>query len=262
MSDLPTPSRELGQHFLIDHNIVRVIGRLADVQDEDVVLEIGPGQGVLTDYLAEHAGVVHAVELDRRLAPHLEERFGSAPNVHIHFGDALDLDPAELDPAPTKLVANLPYNVATPIVVESLERLPTVTFWCVMVQREVADRFFAEPGTKAYGAVSVLIQLAAERTGTHPVSREVFRPRPNVDSALVAFRRRETEPPIPWGELKAVVEAAFAHRRKRLPNSLELAGLADRARAEAALGVIDHLPTTRAEELSPPEFVELAAALR
>ena len=261
MSDLPTPSRELGQHFLIDDNIVRVTGRLADVRGEDVVLEIGPGQGVLTAYLAEHAGVVHAVELDRRLAPHLERRFGGTPNVHIHFADALHLDPAQLDPAPTKLVANLPYNVATPIVVESLDRLPTVTFWCVMVQREVADRFFAEPGTKAYGAVSVLIQLAAERTGTHAVSREVFRPRPNVDSALVAFRRRETPPPIPWHELKAVVEAAFAHRRKRLPNSLELAELADRADAEQALAIIGRRPTTRAEELSPPEFVELAAAL-
>ena len=172
------------------------------------------------------------------------------------------MDAAELEPAPTKLVANLPYNVATPIVVESLERLPTVGFWCVMVQREVADRFFAEPRTKAYGAVSVLIQLAAMRTGTHPVSREVFRPRPNVDSALVAFRRRETPPPIVWDELKAVVEAAFAHRRKRLPNSLELAGLADRRKAEGALAALGRAATTRAEELAPPEFVELAAALR
>ena len=262
MTDLPTPSKELGQHFLIDENIVRVIGRLADIRGDDVVLEIGPGQGVLTAYLAEHAGVVHAVELDRRLGPHLEERFGQARNVRLHFADALTLDPAELDPAPTKLVANLPYNVATPIVVESLDRLPSVSSWCVMVQREVADRFFAEPGTKAYGAVSVLIQLAAERTGAHPVSREVFRPRPNVDSALVAFRRRETPPPFPWAELKAVVEAAFAHRRKRLPNSVELAGLADRGNAEAALAAIGRPPTTRAEELSPPEFVELAAALR
>jgi 16S rRNA (adenine1518-N6/adenine1519-N6)-dimethyltransferase len=159
-------------------------------------------------------------------------------------------------------VANLPYNVATPLVVESLDRLPSVTFWCVMVQREVADRFFALPGTKAYGAVSVLIQLAAERTGSHSVSREVFRPRPNVDSALVAFRRREVPPQIPWPELKRVVEAAFAHRRKRLPNSLELTGLADRERGEAALEVLGRLPTTRAEELSPPEFVELATALR
>jgi 16S rRNA (adenine1518-N6/adenine1519-N6)-dimethyltransferase len=262
VSELPAPSKELGQHFLIDENIVRVIGRLADVRGDDVVLEIGPGQGVLTAYLAEHAGVVHAVELDTRLGPHLAERFGEAGNVRLHFADALKLDLAELDPAPTKLVANLPYNVATPIVVESLDRLPSVTSWCVMVQREVADRFFAEPGTKAYGAVSVLIQLATERTGAHPVSREVFRPRPNVDSTLVAFRRRETGPPIPPGELKAVVEAAFAHRRKRLPNSLELAGHSDRARAEAALAAIGRPPTARAEELSPPEFVELAAALR
>jgi 16S rRNA (adenine1518-N6/adenine1519-N6)-dimethyltransferase len=262
VSELPSPSKELGQHFLIDDNIVRVIGRMADVGGEDVVLEIGPGQGVLTAYLAEHAGVVHAVELDHRLEPHLRDRFSSADNVRLHFGDALRLDAAKLEPPPTKLVANLPYNVATPIVVESLQRLPTVGLWCVMVQREVADRFFAEPRTKAYGAVSVLIQLAAVRRGTHPVSREVFRPRPNVDSALVAFRRRETPPPIVWDELKAVVEAAFAHRRKRLPNSLELAGLADRRRAEEALAVLGRPATTRAEELSPPEFLELAAALR
>ncbi|HKX47875.1 MAG TPA: rRNA adenine dimethyltransferase family protein, partial [Gaiellaceae bacterium] len=124
MSDLPSPSKELGQHFLTDENIVRVIGRLADVREGDVVLEIGPGQGVLTAYLAEHAGVVHAVELDHRLAPHLRDRFSGADNVRLHFRDALRLDPAELEPAPNKLVANLPYNVATPIVVESLERLP------------------------------------------------------------------------------------------------------------------------------------------
>jgi 16S rRNA (adenine1518-N6/adenine1519-N6)-dimethyltransferase len=262
VSDLPAPSKELGQHFLVDENIVRVIGRLADLGGDDVVLEIGPGQGVLTAFLAAQAGFVHAVELDRRLEPHLEERFGAAGNVRLHFADALRLDPSELDPPPTKLVANLPYNVATPIVVESLERLPSVTFWCVMVQREVAERFFAEPGTKAYGAVSVLLQLATERTGSHPVSREVFRPRPNVDSALLAFRRREAAPAVPWNELKQVVEAAFAHRRKRLPNSLELAGLADRPAAEAALAAIGRPPTTRAEELAPPEFVELARALR
>jgi 16S rRNA (adenine1518-N6/adenine1519-N6)-dimethyltransferase len=262
MSRLPAPSKELGQHFLVDDNIVRVIGRLADLRPDDVVLEIGPGQGVLTAFLAEHAGLVHAVELDRRLEQHLAQRFGDAGNVRLHFADAVELDPAILDPPPSKLVANLPYNVATPLVVESLDRLPSVTFWCVMVQREVADRFFALPGTKAYGAVSVLIQLAAVRTGTHPVSREVFRPRPNVDSALVAFRRHEAPPQIPWPELKRVVEAAFSHRRKRLPNSLELTGLADRDRGEAALEALGRPPTTRAEELSPPEFVELATALR
>jgi 16S rRNA (adenine1518-N6/adenine1519-N6)-dimethyltransferase len=262
MSRLPTPSKELGQHFLVDENILRVIERLAEIQPDEVVLEIGPGQGVLTAFLAERAGLVHAVELDRRLQPHLEERFGAADKVQLHFADALRLDPGVLEPPPSKLVANLPYNVATPIVVESLDGLPSVTFWCVMVQREVADRFFAQPGTKAYGAVSVLIQLAAERTGSHAVSREVFRPRPNVDSALLAFRRRDDQPPVPWLELKRVVEGAFAHRRKRLPNSLELTGLADRERVEAALAKLGRPPTTRAEELTPPDFVELTTGLR
>src|SRR5438034_1284847 len=143
-----------------------------------------------------------------------------------------------------RLVANLPYNIATPLVVESLDRAPSVDAWCVMVQREVADRFFATPGTKAYGAVSVLVQLVAERTGFHAVSREVFRPRPNVDSALVAFRRAEPGIPAP---VKRVVEAAFAHRRKTLANSLALAGLTSREAAAAALDSIDRDPSTRAE---------------
>jgi 16S rRNA (adenine1518-N6/adenine1519-N6)-dimethyltransferase len=259
---LPAPSKELGQHFLVDENILRVIGRLAGVGRDDVVLEIGPGQGALTAFLAERVRLVHAVELDRRLEPHLAERFANETNVRLHFADALSLDPGTLEPLPTKLVANLPYNVATPIVVESLERLPSVRSWCVMVQREVADRFFAEPATKPYGAVSVLVQLATQRTGRHPVSREVFRPRPNVDSALVAFDRRDAPPPVDWPELKRVVEAAFAHRRKRLPNSLELAGVADRARAGAALAELGRPPTTRAEELPPPDFVRLTEALR
>jgi 16S rRNA (adenine1518-N6/adenine1519-N6)-dimethyltransferase len=129
-----------------------------------------------------------------------------------------------------------------------------------MVQREVADRLFAEPSTKAYGAVSVLVQLAATRTGFHPVSRTVFRPRPGVDSALVAFRR--TRLPTDFRRVKDVVEAAFAHRRKRLANSLELSGLASRGRAEKALAHIDKPPTARAEELRPAEFLALAEALR
>lgn len=259
---LPSPSKQLGQHFLVDDNILGVIGRLADLHPEDVVLEIGPGPGGLTTYLADHVAHVHAVELDRRLQPYLEERFDERANVDLRFRDAVSLDPAELDPPPTKLVANLPYNVATPIVVESLDRFPTLELWCVMVQREVAERFFAEPRTKAYGAVSVLVQLAAERSGFHPVSRSVFRPQPNVDSALVAFRRRSSPPPIAWPELKRVVEAAFAHRRKRLPNSVELAGLTNRRRAEEALERLGRGTATRAEELEPEEFVRLAAALR
>jgi 16S rRNA (adenine1518-N6/adenine1519-N6)-dimethyltransferase len=258
---LPSPSKELGQHFLVDDNILGVIGRLAELKRADVVLEIGPGPGRLTAFLGDRVAEVHAVELDRRLEPHLRDRFKGRPNVHLRFADALALEPAELDPAPTKLVSNLPYNIATPVVVESLDRFPSIGLWCVMVQREVADRFFAAPRTKAYGAVSVLVQLAAERTGAHPVSRTVFRPPPNVDSALVAFRRRSDPPPIPWPRLKRVVEAAFAHRRKRLPNSLELAGVADRDQAAAALGELDRTPSARAEELAPEEFVRLALVL-
>jgi 16S rRNA (adenine1518-N6/adenine1519-N6)-dimethyltransferase len=249
------PKKELGQHFLADENILGVIGRLAELEPGDVVLEIGPGLGVLTRYLAEQVALVHAVEIDRSLEPHLAD----IPNLRLELGDALQLDLADLEPPPGKLVSNLPYNVATPVVVESLDRLPTIERWCVMVQREVAARFFATPGTKAYGAVSVLVQLAAQRTGFHPVSRTVFRPPPRVDSALVAFRRR----PIParYPQVKRVVEAAFAHRRKTLPNSLALAGLASREEAAKALGVLGRPPDARAEALAPADFVELERLL-
>jgi 16S rRNA (adenine1518-N6/adenine1519-N6)-dimethyltransferase len=252
------PKKQLGQHFLADENILGVIERLSELGSDDVVLEIGPGLGVLTRRLAESAGHVHAVELDRSLEPHLAE-LAARPNVDLHWGDALQLDLAALEPAPTKLVANLPYNVATPLVAESLDGLPSLRLWTVMVQREVADRFFAAPSTKAYGAVSVLVQLAAERTGFHPVSRTVFRPPPNVDSALVAFRR--TRLPDDFARIKQVVEGSFAHRRKTLPNSLALAGLASRAEAAAALAFIGRAPETRAEALEPRAFVDLAAAL-
>jgi 16S rRNA (adenine1518-N6/adenine1519-N6)-dimethyltransferase len=254
----PAPKKSLGQHFLADDNILAVIARLAELGPDDVALEIGPGLGALTRVLADRCAHVHAVELDARLEPHLRA-IAEAPNVSLHWGDALRLDLARLDPAPNKLVANLPYNVATPIVAESLAGLPTVEQWCVMVQREVADRFFAVPSTKAYGAVSVLIQLATTRTGFHPVSRTVFRPPPNVDSALVAFRRI----PLPgdFDGIRRVVEGAFAHRRKTLANSLQLAGVATREEAVAALAALGRDPAVRAEALDPPVFVELARKL-
>jgi 16S rRNA (adenine1518-N6/adenine1519-N6)-dimethyltransferase len=253
MSTLP-PRKSLGQHFLVDDNILGVIARLAGLDSRDVVLEIGPGLGALTALLAETCRHVHGVELDARLEPHLR-KVGAAPNVTLHWGDALRLDLSSLEPVPTKLVANLPYNVATPIVAESLERLPAIDLWCVMVQREVADRFFAIPSTKAYGAVSVLVQLATTRTGFHPVSRTVFRPQPNVDSALVAFRRI----PLPAGfpRIRQVVEGAFAHRRKTLANSLQLADVTSRETAVAALVELELDPSIRAEALAPAVFVEL-----
>jgi len=254
------PNRELGQHFLVDENILGVIGRLAELDRGDVVLEVGPGLGILTRYLADRVTWVHAVELDRALEPHLAAALEGRANVHVLFGDALRLDLAALDPPPTKLVANLPYNVATPIVVESLDGLPGIERWCVMMQREVADRFVAVPGTKVYGAVSVLIQLVTERVGFHRVARTVFRPPPNVDSALVALRRRG---PLPasYPAVKRLVEAAFAHRRKTLPNSLELAGHTGRERAAKAVERLGFPAATRAERLAPGDFAALAELL-
>jgi 16S rRNA (adenine1518-N6/adenine1519-N6)-dimethyltransferase len=254
-----TPKKALGQHFLVDENILGVIGRLADLRPEDVVLEVGPGLGILTRYLADRVARVHAVELDRTLEDRLREALGARDNVELVIGDALRLDLSSLDPIPNKLVANLPYNVATPLVVESLEGLPSLERWCVMVQREVADRFFATPRTKAYGAVSVLVQLNARKVGFHPVPPTVFRPRPRVESALVAFERI-AGPSL--DAVRPVVDAAFAHRRKTLANSLALAGLSTRAEAESALAVIGKPPAARAEELEPAEFVALVDALR
>jgi 16S rRNA (adenine1518-N6/adenine1519-N6)-dimethyltransferase len=252
------PKKSLGQHFLVDENIVGVIGRLSALEREDVVLEVGPGLGILTRYLADHARLVHAIEFDRSLEPALRDALGERANVSLVWGDALVLDIGALSPTPTKLVSNLPYSIATPLVVETLEHVTSLGRWCVMVQREVADRFFAEPRTKAYGAVSVLVQLAARKVGFHPVPPTVFRPRPRVESALVAFERTFT---APISEVRPVVEASFAHRRKTLANSVSLAGLAPRTHAEEALAVIGHPATTRAEELEPQEFVRLAELL-
>jgi 16S rRNA (adenine1518-N6/adenine1519-N6)-dimethyltransferase len=252
------PKRRLGQHFLVDRNVLGVIERLARLTSDDVVLEVGPGLGVLTTFLADRVQHVHAIELDRRLEPRLREALGARTNVELVFADALAVDLATLDPPPAKLVANLPYNVATPLVAETLTRVSPLGSWCVMVQREVADRFFAEPGTKAYGAVSVLVRLHARRTGFHPISRTVFRPPPNVDSALVAFER--IGPPADPGVL-AVVSAAFGHRRKTLANALALSGVASRERAVEALASIGRRGDVRAEGLEPQEFVLLAGAL-
>jgi 16S rRNA (adenine1518-N6/adenine1519-N6)-dimethyltransferase len=259
--NLPSPrKRDFGQHFLVDENIVGVAGRLADLRPNDVVLEVGPGLGILTEFLAHRVRFVHAVEIDSGLAPHLHERFGNRSNVGLVFGDALEQPLAELQPAPNKFVSNLPYNVATPLIAESLDGMPTVDVWCVMVQREVADRLFSRPSRSDYAAVSVLVQLTAERTGFHAVSRSVFRPPPNVDSALVAFRRRKV-----WGpefkSLKTVIQGAFAHRRKTLVNSLELSGF-ERERVEKAVADLNLRPDVRAERLPPSMFVRLAEQLQ
>jgi 16S rRNA (adenine1518-N6/adenine1519-N6)-dimethyltransferase len=253
------PKKRLGQHFLVDDNILGVIGRMSGLEETDVVLEVGPGLGVLTRYLAERVGFVHAVEVDRSLEPALVAALEGRTNVRLLWEDALRLDLATLRPTPSKLVANLPYNVATPLVVETLEHATSLERWCVMVQREVADRFFASPRTKAYGAVSVLVQVAARKTGFHAVPPTVFRPRPRVESALVAFERAQI---AEISDVRPVVEAAFAHRRKTAANALAQAGVASRTDAEHALGAIGKARTARAEELTPEEFVRLAEVLR
>jgi len=256
------PNRELGQNFLIDSNLLDVIARAAELAPADVVLEVGGGLGVLSEHLAERVAHVHVVEVDRGLEPPLRDALAPYANTTLHFADAVRLDLAALQPAPTKVVANLPYGVAATVILRTIEELPGVSTWVAMVQREVGERLAAAPGTRAYGAPSVLAQLACEVRVLRPVSRTVFFPVPNVDSVLVGLRRRG---PAPGPGLRALVQQGFAHRRKALPRSLALAPSAGpdvRERARAALQAIGRAPDTRAEALAPAEWVALQEALR
>ena len=255
------PKRDLGQNFLIDSNILGVIERAAELAGDDVVLEIGGGLGVLSEHLAAHAAHVHVVELDRALVPALEDALAPHPNSSLHVADALELDLRALQPAPTKVVANLPYGIAASAILRTIEELDGVTRWVAMVQREVGERLAAAPGTPAYGVPSVLAQLACEVRVHRAIARTVFHPVPNVDSVLVVLRR--TGPAAP-PEVRALVQAAFAHRRKALARSLALAPGHDadvRERARAAVGRLGHPPDVRAERLSPADFAALAEAL-
>jgi 16S rRNA (adenine1518-N6/adenine1519-N6)-dimethyltransferase len=256
------PNRELGQHFLLDDNLLLVIDRLSELAPDDVVLEVGAGVGTLTEHLAAQVARVDAIEIDRRLEPALAEVLAEHPNVHLHWGDAMRLDLGALEPPPTAFVANLPYNVAAPLILRSIDALPTLRRWCCLVQKEAADRFLARAGEPAYGAPSVLCGLAFEPVGRHAVSRSVFVPVPNVDSSLVAFRRRDDWPSLAarWPAILAVVSAAFAHRRKTLANSLALAGWDDRAGIERACAAAGIDPRVRAEALAPDAFVALVEA--
>ena len=254
-------SRALGQNFLVDRNILDVIERLAELGPGDVVLEIGGGEGVLSERLAATAAYVHVVEVDSSLEDGLRDLLGRFSNVTLHMADALEVHLAALDPAPTKVVANLPYSIAATVILRTISELPGVDSWVVMVQREVGERLAAKPATPAYGAPSVLAQLACDVKVLRPVARTVFRPVPNVDSVLVGLRRHGgvVDPAV-----RALVHEAFAHRRKALAGSLALApgaaaGLRERARA--ALVEMGHPADERAERLSPAEFRELVVRL-
>ena len=255
------PNRELGQNFLIDPNLLDVIGRAAELRADDVVLEVGGGLGVLSEYLAGRVGHVHVVEVDPRLEPPLRDALAPFPGAELHLADAVRLDLASLDPIPGKVVANLPYGVAATVLLKSIAELPAATLWIAMVQREVGERLAAAPGNKTYGATSAIAQLSCEVRILRKVSRTVFHPEPNVDSALVELRRVAAPPPA---AVVALVHAAFAHRRKALAGSLALAPGAPggiRESARDALEALGHPADARAERLSAHDFERLAERL-
>ncbi|HET8758439.1 MAG TPA: 16S rRNA (adenine(1518)-N(6)/adenine(1519)-N(6))-dimethyltransferase RsmA [Solirubrobacteraceae bacterium] len=273
MSDLPAqpslrrlrqfgirPNRELGQNFLIDSNILDVIGRAAELSAGDVVLEVGGGLGVLSEYLADRARHVHVVEVDRRLEPPLRDALDAHPNTTLHLADAVKLDLGSLDPMPTKVVANLPYGVAATVILRTIEQLPDAQRWVAMVQKEVGQRLAARPGTPAYGVPSVLAQLACDVSVLRPIARTVFHPVPNVDSVLVGLQRHG---PAPAPALRRLVQQGFAHRRKALARSVSLApGGESRDAVRAALERLGHRADARAEALGPEDWRALYDALR
>ncbi len=248
----------LGQNFLSDPNLLDAIVRDAELRPDDVVLEVGAGEGVLSERLADVAAHLHSVELDRGLDDALAP-LAARPNVSLHWDDAMRIDFAALRPVPTVVVSNLPYAVATPVILRTIEQLPSLRSWTVMVQREIADRLRAAPGSRTYGGPSVLVQLACEVRLLRTVDPAVFRPRPRVESAILALRRTG---PSADPATRELVRAAFAHRRKSLARSLEHGRPGSLAPARAALEQLGLAADARAEALSPDDFAALSAKLR
>jgi len=247
----------LGQNFLSDPNLLDAIVRDAELVPDAVVLEIGVGEGVLTERLLAAARHVHAVEIDRGLEPALVA-LSARPELDLHWGDAMDIDLVSFDPAPTAVVSNLPYSVATPVILRTVEELPSVERWTVTVQREIADRLRAAPGSRTYGGPSVLVQLASEVRMLRTVDPAVFRPRPRVESAILAMRRTGPGADTATREL---VRAAFAHRRKSLARSVEHVRPGSLGAVRRALEELGLPENARAEQLSPEEFRALARGL-
>jgi 16S rRNA (adenine1518-N6/adenine1519-N6)-dimethyltransferase len=263
------PDRELGQNFLIDSNILGVIERAAELEPEDVVLEIGGGVGVLSEHLADRVAHVHVIEIDERLREALLDATDPHANVAVHWADAMTIDLRALRPQPNKVVANLPYGIAAGVLLRTIEELAGVELWVAMAQREVGERLAAAPGSGAYGTPSVIAQLHCEVRVLRSIPRTVFHPVPNVDSVLVGLRRRpgrETavERAGQQPALRALIAGAFAHRRKTLAGSLALSGRAPGRTREQVRGALEQLgqpPDVRAERLSPEDFMALARLL-
>lgn len=251
------PKKRLGQHFLTDPNTARIVAE--GVSKDDTVLEVGPGRGFLTKLLAERASFVHAIELDEDVMDALGEATRGFGNVEVHIGDAVRFDYGSLSPRPNRMVANLPYNVASPLVLRLLEECPYIGNLRFMVQFEVARRMAASRGTKDYGGYAVLIQLLSTPKLVHKVPPTVFDPPPRVYSAVVDMKRRDTGlEPGEYEGTKELVLSAFSSRRKRLANNLP-GGM--KARVSGVLDSLGFGANARAEELSPEDFVALHRGL-
>ena len=259
------PSKALGQHFVVDPNTIRRVVRLAGLTGSEHVVEVGAGLGTLTLGLAGASAAVTAVEIDRALLPALEEVAGGLPNVRIVGADAMTVEWGPLLGAygggPWRMVSNLPYNIATPLLATMLEDVPQVGDFVVMVQREAGERLVAGPGSKVYGAVSVLVALHAQATLLGPVPRTVFWPQPGVDSVLVRMTRRPAPVTVPAEPLMRVVRASFSHRRKTLRNALSVGLGRGAADIEAALAAAGVDPGARAEALALEDFARIAEVL-
>ena len=259
----------LGQNFLVDNHVIERIMSLAELTGSERVLEVGPGIGTLTLALLQDAGRVVSVEADSELEPVLAAHAVNHPNLRFIMGDALKVPTSAIfeaaDGEPTVLAANLPYNVAATIILDFFQKMPGLQRAVVMVQKEVADRIAAAPGSKAYGAYTVKLGLYAQVTGRFEVPPRCFMPAPHVDSAVVRLDRRSAGEVvlgegISASDVACVVDAAFAQRRKTIRNSMGAIGF-DKALLDEAFAAAGIAPTARAETLSLADFTRLTVEL-
>ena len=264
-AERPRPKRALGQNFLVDPNIQRKIVRELDPKAVDVVLEVGPGHGELSQYLVGCCRRLILVEKDRDLAAGLRDRWGDRPDVDVVEGDALRLDLSEFvrEATAVRVVSNVPYNITSPLVFAFLALDPAAIRIVITVQREVAERIVAPPGIKAYGALSVGVQAIAGASLAFRVGRQAFRPVPAVDSAVVRLEPRPDAAAVDRAALRTLTRACFNRRRKQLQKTLRTAPeLSFAGDVEAVLAQLSIDPAVRPEMLDPPTFVRLAAALQ